>query len=105
MSAKVINTKISELSLEIVKQYLRLDLCFREDDDLIELFIEAAKSYIIKHTNRDIDYLDTSPEYTTACLIIISDLYEVRQLNLMDYKNVTVNNMLSFILSMDRDLE
>lgn len=96
--------KISEIDLYHAKKYLNLEEDFTEDDDMINMFVLASKDYISSYTGLSFDTLDKYPSFTVACLMLVSDFYEVRVVNLGGEKNSAVNKMLTSILSMVRDL-
>lgn len=75
--------KITELDLEFVKDYLKVD--FTEDDLLISGVILAAQSYIntmlgYKVSVRFPVLEDIPEELTIACLMIIAHWYDQRQI-------------------------
>ena len=96
--------KFSEIDLYDAKKYLNIEDDFVEDDDLISMFILAAKDYICSYTNLSLESLDRYQSFTVACLMLVSDFYEVRTVNLGGEKNSAINKMLTSILSMNRDL-
>lgn len=69
--------KVSELTLDLVKQYLRID----GDDDniLVNLLLESAKAYASGYMGCTIEDMDQWPDVTIAILAMIADTYEVRQ--------------------------
>ncbi len=94
------NLKVSEIDITIVKSYLKLDDdC---DDEIIKLSINGAIDYIKGYTNLPIEELDKLSSITMATLILISDFYENRGIQIQS--NTKVNMMLGYILSMNRDL-
>ena len=93
--------KISEVDINIAKNYLRIDdEC--EDEEIIALSINGAIDYIKNYTNLSIEELDQMSSMTIAMLILVSDFYENRGLQIES--NTKVNRMLGSILSMNRDL-
>lgn len=69
--------KVSELTLNLVKQYLRID--GDDDDTLVNLLIDSSKAYVTDYIGCNEDDLDKWPDVTVAILAIIADTYEVRQ--------------------------
>ena len=96
--------KLSEIDLPRAKKYLNLEDDFVEDDDMINMFIMASKDYISSYTGLSDEVLDKYSSFTVACLMLVSDFYEVRIVNLGGEKNSAINKMLNSILSMVRDL-
>lgn len=69
--------KVSEITVETVKQYSRID--GDADDTLISTIIFAAKEYVKSYTgltSEDIDLLDDLP---IAVLALAADMYDLRQ--------------------------
>lgn len=69
--------KVSELTLELVKSYLRID--GDNDDMLVTLLLESAKAYASGYMGCTIEDMDQWPDVTIAILAMIADNYEVRQ--------------------------
>ena len=70
---------ITEIDLNAVKEYLRID---HEDDDvMLNTFLFAAKSFIQSHLKRKFEDFEELPgEFTVACLAIVAHWYEKRQI-------------------------
>lgn len=96
--------KISEITLEKIKQYLRIEMHFTEDDEMLTMMYHAAKDYIKSYSNMTDSELDEYDSFTVACMMLIADFYEVRQVNINTGIKASVNKMLTFILSMNRNL-
>ena len=71
-------TKVSELSLTDLANYLRLTEIPVSDTTLLSSILEAAKSYVLTYTGRDEESADTFPEFTLAVLVLSEDLYDKR---------------------------
>lgn len=76
--------KVNELTLEYVKEYLRVD--FNEDDIFIQNMIVAAQSFIQNHLNRKFtDWTNNGEEvpaeFTISALSIIAHWYENRTIS------------------------
>jgi uncharacterized phage protein (predicted DNA packaging) len=71
--------KITDLGLDLVKEYLRID---HEDDDiLLTTMLVAAKSYIQSYLNQKFtDFAEIPDEFTIACLALVSHWYEKREI-------------------------
>lgn len=97
--------KISQVDLAIVKQYLRVTS--NDDDTFIASLIPVAKDYIKGYTGLNDTIitedtvieseLDKHESLTIALLCLISDMYDVRGLQV---QNTTVNPTVHQILSM-----
>lgn len=92
--------KISEITKEEVKKYLRITVDDDYDDKLVESMLEASKSFIIGYTGLDIKSLDKYKDVSLACLILCQDLYDNRSLYVD--KN-SINKTVDAILSMHSD--
>ncbi|ARK29047.1 head-tail connector protein [Halalkalibacter krulwichiae] len=70
---------ITELDLDLVKQYLRID--HNEDDVLLTTMLYSAKSFIQSYLNKRFEEFETIPdEFTIACLAILAHWYERREI-------------------------
>ncbi|MGL5655902.1 MAG: head-tail connector protein [Fusobacteriaceae bacterium] len=78
------------LTLERVKKYLRVDE--DEEDELIELFIEFSKEEIENSTGVTFDSGGEKKIYQIAQLLIVSDRFENRGSQDLEFK---ANNILS----------
>ena len=69
--------KVSEITLDVLKQYLRID----GDDDnlLLGAFLDGAKAYCASYLGCTIDDLDKYATLPIVIMAIVSDAYEVRQ--------------------------
>lgn len=64
-------------NISLVKNYLRVD--HNEDDTLIQLMIDSAKSYIQNYLNQPFETFEDIPvEFTLAALNLVSQWYENR---------------------------
>ena len=60
--------KFSNVDVDFMKRYLRIDEDFDEDDTEIQLFLEVAKSWVISHTEMTEEQLD---EINFATILLI----------------------------------
>lgn len=72
------NTKFSDIDLDFVKQYLRIESDFIEDDTELTLIIETAKAFVVKHSAMTLAELDADKTANVVYLKLISDLYQNR---------------------------
>lgn len=71
--------KITEIDLDLVKKYLRID--YSDDDEMLMTMLISAKSFIQSYLNKKFEDFDELPdEFTIACLAIISHWYEKREI-------------------------
>ena len=86
--------KTSELTLDVIKQYLRID--GNDDDILLNAFLSASIQYCTSYmgcTLEDLEYDDV----TIVILALISDSYEVRQFTT---STVTTNPIMQGVLDL-----
>lgn len=88
--------KLSEVTLPVVKEYLRQD--GDEDDRLIEVIIEGAKSYIVNYTGQTIEQLEDQEDMVIAVLVLVAEFYDNRTVAVNDRLNLRVNMMLESLL-------
>lgn len=78
MAVDLLNTKFSDIDLAFVKQYLRIEEDFTEDDIEIQLFIDVAKNFVNEQTGLGPAELDVVQSANILYLKLISDLYHNR---------------------------
>lgn len=66
-----------ELLLNEVKQYLRIELDWTEEDNLLSSFINAAKSYVKNATGKTVDA--TKEIHKLAIYLLVTHWYENRE--------------------------
>ena len=69
--------KVSDISIEIIKNYLRID--GDDDDGLLEHILNASIDYVCNYTGQDTEYLDQYNDIPLAVLCLCSQLYENRE--------------------------
>jgi len=89
--------KISEVTLTEVKAYLRIT--DTDDDDLLEIILAAATSYILSYTALTAEEADTITELSIALMCLCSDMYDVRTSQASNDKQ---NPIVSTVLNMHR---
>lgn len=66
-------TKISEITLDDVKNYLRIE---HDIDDLeLQSYMSVAKSYIVNYTNLAIQDVENIEEFAIPYLMLINNFY------------------------------
>lgn len=65
------------MTLEEIKDYLHIDADFDDDDDLLEMLLEAAKQFIKEATGKEFE--EENKLYKLLILILISHYYEHRE--------------------------
>ena len=94
--------KFSEVDLNFVKEYLRIEQDWNEDDTELELFINAGKSYIYEISNADDEYLDEMEFSVIVLLMLINDWYTNKGINLYG-TNLKVNPLFDRMLDRLRE--
>jgi uncharacterized phage protein (predicted DNA packaging) len=78
--ADVMSTPVTDLSVDLVKTYLRVD--YTDDDVLIQNMLDAARSMIQTYLNRSFNDFETLPsEFTIAALSLCGEWYSHRQIS------------------------
>ena len=69
--------KVTELNIQILKDYLRID--HDTDDGFLDIILVSSKSYIQSYLNIKFEEFEELPdEFTIACLALCSHWYENR---------------------------
>lgn len=87
--------KVSELTLDIIKQYLRID--GNDDDVLLEMLLASSIQYCTSYMGCTKEDLEKYDDVTTVILALISDSYEVRQFTT---STVTLNPIMQGVLDL-----
>lgn len=88
--------KLSEVTLDITKKFLRID--HEYDDELIGIIGESAKGYIRSFTGLSDERLDEYPEIIHAYICLCSDMYDNNAVTVTaDKPNPTVRQILMSI--------
>ena len=87
--------KTSELTLDVIKQYLRID--GNDDDILLNAFLSASIQYCTSSMGCTKEDLEKYDDVTIVILALISDSYEVRQFTT---STVTTNPIMQGVLDL-----
>ncbi len=87
--------KTSELTLDVIKQYLRID--GNDDDILLNAFLSASIQYCTSYMGCTLEDLDKYDDVTIVILALVSDSYEVRQFTT---STVTTNPIMQGVLDL-----
>ena len=91
------DVKFSNVDVDFMKRYLRIDEDFDDDDVELQLFLDIAKSCVIEHTEMTEDELDNIHFSTILLLKFAADFYNDRTAK---YSNkFTVDPVLDMLLS------
>lgn len=85
--------KISEITIEHVAEYLRIDeQC---ETDKLQPILAAAKAYISSYTGIPAAELDSYEEFYTVVMVLCQDMYDNRSYYVeRNYENKTVSTIL-----------
>lgn len=87
--------KVSELTLDTIKHYLRID--GNDDDLLLNMFLQASIKYCTSYMGCTKEDLERYEDVTVVILALISDSYEVRQFTT---STVTLNPTMQGVLDL-----
>lgn len=97
-------TKVSEITIDDIKNYLRLSEVSEEDTKLLENLLKVAKNYIKDYTgipitseDENVKTLDDYEDFYIAVLVLVQDMYDNRTLY-VDKTNL--NKVVDTILGM-----
>lgn len=88
-------SKVSDITVESVAEYLRLDEVSEEEKNTLTTLISIATSYIKSYTG--LDDLDKYSEFVIVVLILCQDMWDNRMMY-VDSKDL--NNTVQSILAM-----
>lgn len=91
--------KISEVTVQNVADYLRLDDPIEIETDEIARMMDSAKAQIKAYTGLTDAQVDEHEDLTQAFFIIVADMFDNRNLQ-VDYKSVARNKSVDQILGM-----
>lgn len=90
-------SKVSDITVESVAEYLRLDEASEEEKNTLTTLISIAISYIKSYTGLDDISVDKYPEFVIVVLILCQDMWDNRTMY-VDSKDL--NNTVQSILAM-----
>ncbi len=91
--------KVSELTLEVIQEYLRLDEVEEAEQGLLEAIKVAAVQYATSYTGLSDEELDEHEDIAIAVMALISDMYDNRVVSTTGKYNGT-NRIVESILAM-----
>ena len=91
--------KVSEITTQLVAEYLRLDYANMSTAEKAELdaILEAATAYTTSFTGQTLEALDEYPDVVIAVYVLCQDMYDNRS---MYVDNANVNRVVETILGM-----
>ena len=94
--------KVSDINLDIVKQYLRLEIDESNPLEALELtaYLDAAKSYVCAYTELSLDEVNELDYLAPPVLLLISDMYENKTME----GSKVVNNTFKSLINLDKSV-
>ena len=89
---------VSEVTVDDLIAYLRVDEADEQDRALLGSMLLAAKSYMCKHTGLDTDGLDGGQDLVIALMVLVQDMWDNR--TLYPDKASGVNRVVQSILAL-----
>lgn len=71
-------TKVSEITVQNLADYLRLSEITPEDESLLQTLLSISKTFIVKYTGRE--NLDDFPDFVIVVYLLVQDMYDNRTL-------------------------
>lgn len=90
-------SKVSDITVESVADYLRLDEVTESEINTLNTLIPVATSFIKSYTGLDDNDVDKYPEFVIVVLILCQDMWDNRTMY-VDSKDL--NNTVQSILAM-----
>ena len=87
--------KVSEITLENLKEYMRVDV--NDEDTFIGSVLIGAKAYIKGYTGLDDVGIDEKEDLSLVVYVLCSEMYDNRQYTV---DKVTINPIIKSILDM-----
>lgn len=89
--------KLSDVSVQNVVDFLRIDTPTQVEETEITTMMAAAKNYIVEYTGLTLEELDDHEDITIAFQVLIADMFDNRnfQTDKPTYVNRTVQSILS----------
>lgn len=93
---------IKDIDLDFMKNYLRIELEFTDDDIELQIFMQVAKDYLMKVCDLAEDEFLDANTLIPAYLILVSEMYEYR--SAMVQTNTKANPLIQRYINSSRKL-
>lgn len=90
-------TKVSDIKVEDLQNYLRLSEITEEDKKYLETILKVAISFIKNNTGVDDKVMDDNSDFIIAVYVLCQDMYDTRSYYV---DNHNVNKVVQTILDM-----
>lgn len=87
--------KVSEITAENLKQYMRVDT--NDEDSFIETILVGAKAYIKGYTGLEDTTIEEKEDLSLVIYVLCSEMYDNRQYTV---EKATINPIIKSILDM-----
>lgn len=87
--------KVSEITLEDIKSYIRLDS--DDEDSFLNAVLTGSKSFIKSYTGLDDEKIDEKEDLTLPIFVLCAEMYDNRQFTV---DKATLNPIIQSILDM-----
>ena len=93
----MLQAKFSTIDLAFCKSYMRIEEDFTEDDQLIQLYLQSAKAFIMDYTEMDSEQLDEFPFVCIVVLKLVADFYSNKSVYVQNKNSIdpVVESLLS----------
>ena len=92
---------ISEITLKEVKDYLRLEQDYTDEDVILKMFLDSAIQYVVDYTGLNPEVVNAKEALTPAVFVLCADFYDNRSSTIQSGKLTTkINPVLDCILGM-----
>lgn len=89
--------KVSDIKVEDIADYLRIDELTDGDKQTLNNLLEIAKKYIESYTGRSEQELDNYQDFVIVALVLVQDMYDNRT---MYVDSTNLNTVVETILGM-----
>jgi len=90
-------TMVSEITVQDLADYIRLDELTADDTNTLNNLLSISKSFIASYTGLTADQIDTYPDFVIVVLILCQDMWDNRTLYV---DNENLNKVVDTILGM-----
>lgn len=89
--------KVSDINIEVIEQYLQLEIDKENPAEIIEMnmYIDASKSYLKQYTGLSDEEIDEYTHLVPPTLLLISDMYENKTLDGSKVENRTFKSLIN----------
>ncbi len=86
--AEVRRMKVSELTVEKVASFIRVDLVDSMEREVVAMAIQGAKAFCASYTGLTVEELDNYEDMPLAVLALCAEFYDLRQFTVAETANI-----------------